>query len=123
MTPTYNDFIANPISRITIGGLQDLGYTVDYTKAEAYTGYDLDACPCARRLGDTTIARQLEFSEAQKAALEFGKNILRSTQNDLIADGVGDGFQSVVGEWVSVAYGDGTGRFHSLIVRKKDLET
>jgi hypothetical protein len=125
MTPTYNSGIANPISRITLGGLQDLGYAVDYSKAQAYTGYNsLAACPCARRLGDdTTVARQLDEAEqaSYDAVFEFGKNLLTSAQNDLSAAEVGDGFQSVIGEWVSVAYTDDTGGFRSLIVRKEDL--
>ena len=37
MTPTYNGGIANPLSRVTIGSLADLGYTVNMGVADPYT--------------------------------------------------------------------------------------
>ena len=37
MTPSYNGGIANPISRITIGSLADLGYVVNLSAADPYT--------------------------------------------------------------------------------------
>jgi len=41
---------ANPLSRITIGTLDDMGYTVDYSTADAYGTADLDpSCLCRRR--------------------------------------------------------------------------
>jgi hypothetical protein len=36
MTDTIPGSI-NPLSILTIGALPDLGYTIDYTKADAYT--------------------------------------------------------------------------------------
>jgi hypothetical protein len=43
---------ASPLSRITVGTLQDLGYPVDYSKADAFTRNDLNStCTCpVRRL-------------------------------------------------------------------------
>lgn len=39
-----------PLSRITVGGLHDLGYTVDYDKADPFTTDDLNEnCTCAGR--------------------------------------------------------------------------
>jgi len=36
-----------PLSRITIAGLEDIGFTVDYSQADAYTVNDLDpSCVC-----------------------------------------------------------------------------
>jgi Leishmanolysin len=41
----------SPLSRITVGTLQDLGYQVDYSKADAFGRSDLAAsCTCRRRL-------------------------------------------------------------------------
>jgi hypothetical protein len=37
-----------PISRVTIGTLEDLGYTVDYEAADSYTTFS-DACKCGGR--------------------------------------------------------------------------
>jgi hypothetical protein len=52
MTPFYNGYDdalrgANPISEITLGFLQDLGYTVDYSKADSssYLRYNLNDIP------------------------------------------------------------------------------
>lgn len=40
----------NPLSRITIAGLEDIGYTVDYRNAESFTRNDLNPnCVCRRR--------------------------------------------------------------------------
>lgn len=35
MTP-FIDFGSNPLSRVTVGALEDLGYTVDYSQADSY---------------------------------------------------------------------------------------
>ena len=43
MTPLISG--NNQLSRITIGSLEDLGYTVDYTKADPYTTADLGTAP------------------------------------------------------------------------------
>ena len=41
------------ISRVTVGALDDIGYTVNYDGADRYTKNDLGAsCQCNRRLGD-----------------------------------------------------------------------
>jgi hypothetical protein len=42
-----NNQSSHPLSRITIAGLDDLGYTVDYTTADPFTVDDLDeTCQC-----------------------------------------------------------------------------
>ena len=52
------------ISRITVGAIEDLGYTVDYSGADAYGYSDLgSSCKCkGRRLGETTDAAAEEFT-------------------------------------------------------------
>ena len=37
MTPYVNGATSLPLSRITVGAMQDLGYTVNYARADAYT--------------------------------------------------------------------------------------
>jgi hypothetical protein len=51
MTGTINYGGANPISRITVGALEDLGYiNLDYSAADRYTAFDLGSgCSCRRR--------------------------------------------------------------------------
>lgn len=49
MTTTLNEG-SNPMSRITVGGLEDLGYVVDYSNAGAFTSDNVDAsCLCNNR--------------------------------------------------------------------------
>jgi Leishmanolysin len=85
------------LSRITIGSLEDLGYTVDYSRAEPYTRANLGSgCTCRRRTlmdmfngetvalglrsGNTSPAvsqhRRLS-DEAHDMAMEAGRSILR----------------------------------------------
>jgi len=40
----------NPLSRVTVASLEDMGYTVDYANADAFTTEDLNpSCLCRRR--------------------------------------------------------------------------
>jgi hypothetical protein len=51
----------NPLSRVTIGSLEDLGYPVDYSTADSYTASSLGSgCSCRRRQlehGEGTLLR------------------------------------------------------------------
>jgi Leishmanolysin len=50
MTPAVNNGVQNPLSRITIASLEDLGYQVSYTQADAYRSSNLGpGCSCRRR--------------------------------------------------------------------------
>jgi hypothetical protein len=50
MTGIINYGGPNPLSRITIGSLEDLGYTVDYSTADTFTAANLGTgCACRRR--------------------------------------------------------------------------
>ena len=46
MTPLI-DAGANPLSRVTVATLEDLGYTVDYKAADSYTSFN-QTCKCNR---------------------------------------------------------------------------
>jgi Leishmanolysin len=86
------------LSRITIGSLQDLGFQVDYSKADSYTKANLGlGCTCARRRsltemshGETLhlsglrhgtsgnngkVKRKISAS-AHQSAMEFGQALL-----------------------------------------------
>ena len=51
------------ISKVTIGSLEDLGYTVDYNAADSFTANDFgSSCRCRRRLtGDTDDLSEGQF--------------------------------------------------------------
>jgi hypothetical protein len=55
----------NPLARITIGGLQDLGYEVDYTNAEPFSSADIDpSCLCNNRK-ERQLLRQQNSNRTQ----------------------------------------------------------
>ena len=67
MTTALNEG-SNPMSRVTIGGLEDLGYDVDYTNAGAYTKEDIDpSCFCNNR-------KERQLRRKQKSSLFDGKH-------------------------------------------------
>ena len=87
----------NPLSRITIATLDDLGYTVDYSTAESYGRNDISStCTCGgqRRLFESTklnTAHQLGTSHKStrrrslsaggyQGALNYGQSILLQRQ-------------------------------------------
>jgi Leishmanolysin len=86
----------NPLSRITIATLGDLGYTVDYSTAESYSTNDVAAsCRCGLRSLSESIqpntAHQLGTShkstqrrslseEAHQMAVNYGQSILQTRQ-------------------------------------------
>jgi hypothetical protein len=55
MTGFLGPSTTNPLSRITVGTLQDMGYQVNYDKADAFSRSDLNvSCTCpTRRLRQT----------------------------------------------------------------------
>jgi Leishmanolysin len=65
MTGVINLNGPNPLSRVTIGGLEDLGYAVDYSFADSYTASSLGAgCSCRRRLTENGESFLLRASRA-----------------------------------------------------------
>jgi hypothetical protein len=58
------------LSRITIGSLQDLGYTVDYSQADEYTVHDLGpGCACRRTLTDMAHGETLALVSSVRSRL------------------------------------------------------
>jgi len=106
--------VDSPLSRLTIAAIEDLGYTVDYGKAEEYTLQDSQQCNNNRRL-----ARKLSQAqeEARADAIKHGKDLLGS-QFTVTSSVEGRNHQLVV---VSVIYLDpDTGKTVSIIVRGED---
>lgn len=130
-----------PLSRITVGTLADMGYTVNYNGADSF-GRALfsGACVCNRRLEEDGLVgseeevdghktnqkkekKQRRMNDAYTSALEDAKQILRDMQAEpTFEEAVGSQVESVVGDAVAYLYYDAEDEsFHSLIVTKDDL--
>ena len=92
-----------PVSRLTLAGLEDLGYEVDYSQAESFTMADLNpSCVCNNRLRRTLIDGDdtLSFAEASDSnstgnrrrklsiagnqyATEYGQSILAKNREQI----------------------------------------
>jgi hypothetical protein len=78
MTTTL-DTGANPMSRVTIGSLADLGYAVNYTNAQPFTADDLDpSCLCNNR-------KQRQLSHHDSNGNRKWKSIFEGEHGDVIA--------------------------------------
>lgn len=110
MTPFVEaDGSTNKVSKITLGALEDIGYTVDYSQGEDFTSDDIpESCKCTtRRLGQgsttsTTYTnnntvqskRKSRYlgddghrhpsQEAEDNAIAFGLEILRERKEELL---------------------------------------
>ena len=71
MTTTLNEG-SNPMSRITVGGLEDLGYVVDYSNAGTYTRDNIDpSCLCNVRK-ERQLLRQQNPNEKPRFSGKHG---------------------------------------------------
>ena len=80
----------SPLSRITIGSLQDLGYAVDYSAADSYGRGNLN-CTCNHRslydmlhgetrqlsLGIPNTVRRVLSDDMHEAAMVYGRSVLK----------------------------------------------
>jgi hypothetical protein len=96
MSSDYNNTTVDPISRMTIASLADLGYQVDYSKADSFRKEDLDpSCTCnnstgRRTLEDNamagpaatvdTVPRRHLSSTGRQQAITYGKTILAANK-------------------------------------------
>jgi hypothetical protein len=116
----------NPLSRISIASLEDLGYTVDYSSAESYTRNDvLSSCKCGRRLlmdNHPTKRRSLS-TEAYAMAVEYGRSILRTRKPPASSLTFGDAFKALsddvvyVGDKAVMVYIEDGGVLFDVLVR------
>ena len=127
MTPILTDGVDNPLSRITVATLDDLGYTVDYSSADAYDASQIDpSCICNRRersLQEYEAMQQQqrprylvepEQTTARLNAIEIGTNLLKSRSNTFIARLAVRG--EVISNSISVFYRDEDGSIRDVIV-------
>ena len=114
-----------PMSRITIGGLEDLGYVVDYAAADAFPHSQLSpVCDCNRRsLRRSNERSGRELSEqGYKAALAHGKKHLEKMREKGKGDNggrLGDDF-IFLGDRVVVVYYMEDGEIHDVMVRAEE---
>jgi hypothetical protein len=126
------------LSRITIGSLADLGYQVDYSKADSYTKANLGpGCTCRRRRTERSLAemdhgdtvqlglhsrpgvQQRRLSDnLRQSAIEYGQTVLASRAlgvNRKLANA--DDAVYVGDQIVSVLVRDGD-NIHGVIVKR-----
>jgi Leishmanolysin len=150
MTGTLNLGGPNPLSRITIGALEDMGYPVTYSFADSYTASSLGTgCSCRRRLTqngesfllsksrelseDSKTRRRTQLSdETRQFAIQQGLKFLQETSPRVPAGGVAsmtnqsasdemNGVRYVGDQMVSVLVQDGSdGDIYSVHVYNPD---
>ncbi len=88
MTPNVQR--RGPVSRVTIGALEDLGYTVDYSKADNYGTSDVAAsCRCSEPSSRALIRKVSSQSERKlsssgfDAAVSYGKELIRKHHSSM----------------------------------------
>ena len=85
---------SSALSRITLGSLEDMGYEVDYSKADATNArFFQSRCQCKRRLQEEALASNTTMSEAKPRrqlsdegraiAEEYGLSVLEETQAEI----------------------------------------
>jgi hypothetical protein len=95
----------NPLSRITIGGLQDCGYAVNYNTAESYA--PPSNCRCKRRLRQRDPQSGVPpkpSPEARKNARMYGEKVLKERKKDKQNMPKVDGVEFVGDMFLSVIY-------------------
>jgi hypothetical protein len=126
----------NPLSRITIATLEDLGYTVDYSSAETYTGNDvLLSCRCDQRAltktkqGSTgsynlAVSRRRSLSaETYTIATEYGRSILNQRRYQENSFTFRDGLNDIdddfiyVGDQGVIVFVEDEGTLFDVVVR------
>lgn len=125
-----------PISRLTIAGLEDLGYSVDYSAAQGFDASMMSAsCRCNNRLrhrlqeGESPASendRENAYDEPRRLseegwqlARDYGKAVLAENQESMnLIEGDG-GPPDLGAEIIYVMYEE-NGVVHSIMVRDSD---
>jgi hypothetical protein len=117
---------SQPVSKITIGSLEDMGYEVDYSQANNFTTADLgvcgSSCPEARR-GLRQRERKMKAklgSEDRDVVMRYAKTELTKLHREMEigafvrGGGHHDGIKAV--DELHVLYQDAKGRVHTVHV-------
>lgn len=133
MTGYVNGATKFPLSKITIGSLEDMGYKVDYSKADSYGRSDLaTSCLCNRRSlldmphGEThqlgheisNTGRRILSDAKYQAAVNYGLAILKENALSPNVPRDNGDIKYVGDQVVSVLVRDGGGVF-SVVVRRQ----
>jgi Leishmanolysin len=140
MTGYLGSNAASPLSRITVGSLQDLGYEVDYSQADTFVRADLNAsCICPgrrlrspeRSLADMkhgeaflvgrsrSIHRRRLSTDAEAMAIEAGLEYLTSNAQNTTQTEQTVGAKYVADEVVSVLVIE-RGEIYGVVVRRPE---
>jgi hypothetical protein len=129
----YSDLdVLNPLSRVTVGSLEDIGYTVDYKQAQEFTASDLNpSCVCQRRLehGEMHFLRSSTreqdaprrhrlSKEKQQKAVEHGLKILDARAAKGPPHKLPTGVEYVGDKVIAVLIHDDIGAVHGVLVRR-----
>lgn len=128
---SYVESGVSSLSKITIGSLQDLGYVVDYSKADAFGKANLNpGCTCKPRslislehgeahllgLDDPNTLRRVLSNDAYQAAVNYGRSLMKNKTLPLNVAREDNGVTFVGDKVVSVFVNDG-GKFFSVVVK------
>jgi hypothetical protein len=114
---------AQPVSRITVGSFEDMGYLVDYSQANPFTTADLEVCgsycPEARRglrQRERKVKAKLD-KDGEDAVMRYAKTELTKMHEEFeIAAALhgsrNDGIEAV--EELDILYRDAGGRMHTV---------
>jgi len=120
MTPALSR--TNPISRLTIGTVEDLGYEVDYDAADPYDGTDTTCCFTSSVVPDPVTHPKLS-DDGRAAAVAYGLQLLRDNQlpDDIVVDVESSGVEYVGDRQVVVLYEE-DGHIFDVPVTSEDME-
>ena len=129
MTPSASSSL--PLSKITIAGLEDLGYEVSYAPAQTFTSAYMDSsCVCNRRGLRGWEDEDLSFSvdrdgrigdhrrlsdEGRAIAESYGKDILQARQDAMSLLPLPDGIEDIGTEVIFVMYEESNMTFSIMV--------
>jgi hypothetical protein len=114
-----NPGVSNPLSKVTVGSLEDVGYTVDYIAAEAFgTENVAPQCLCngRRERGIRGLGHRRHLSnEMRQYAIEYGQEFMAERWSSL--GKVNSGTVRVGGEMVFVLVQDGDEKYDVAVTK------
>ena len=113
-----------PLSIITVGALDDLGYVVNYTAADNYTGF---SCTSQCQAPTRRVRRRNLFEDdsGYRFALQYGKEFLQNqtlgTNETVRLMESEEGIEFIGDQYVSIVYLDDVGIVRHVEVTVEDL--
>ena len=114
-----------PLSSITLGTLQDIGYNVDYSQADPdYVPYCQTQFGPSKNEADLPSMRPVLSELKREKAIRYGQAILEQTAKEAPQPRVRGGAQRITYSadlFVNVFVLDGAGNIHSIVVKPEDF--